>query len=115
MRDERVPMLQESGVPFVLIGRTEDTAGLSYVDIDFDRTVRDAVDHLVGLGHRRSSTSTTPRPRSAAGTGRRCVPRTAFEETMRGHGLEPLMIPAEDTAAGRQGRHPRCPGAGGRT
>ena len=53
LADERVTVLQEAGVPLVLIGRTGDTSMLSYVDIDFDQTVRDAVAHLVGLGHRR--------------------------------------------------------------
>lgn len=98
MRDERVPLLQESGVPFVLIGRTEDTAGLSYVDIDFDRTVRDAVDHLVGLGHRSIVYVNHSEAAISRGYGPALRTQLAFEEIMRGHGLEPLMIPAGDTA-----------------
>lgn len=51
--DPRVTVLQEAGMPFALIGRTSTLEGLSHVDIDFDRTVEDAVEYLYGLGHRR--------------------------------------------------------------
>jgi DNA-binding LacI/PurR family transcriptional regulator len=51
--DPRVSVLQEIGTPFALIGRTSALEGLSHVDIDFDRTVEDAVGYLYGLGHRR--------------------------------------------------------------
>jgi DNA-binding LacI/PurR family transcriptional regulator len=98
MRDERVPVLQESGVPFVLIGRTEDTAGLSYVDIDFDRTVRDAVDHLVGLGHTSIVYVNHSEAAIRSGYGPALRTQLAFEEVMGEHRLEPLMIPAGDTA-----------------
>ena len=105
-------MLQEAGVPFVLIGRTGDTAGLAYVDIDFDQTVRDAVDHLVGLGHRRD------RLRQPLGRDHRQRLRAgpAHPGRVRGGdgaatGWSPLMIPADDSAAGgRRGARDR-PGA----
>ncbi|WP_406050857.1 LacI family DNA-binding transcriptional regulator [Kribbella sp. NBC_00889] len=51
--DPRVTVLQETGTPFALIGRTSSLEGLAHVDIDFDRTVEDAVGYLHGLGHRR--------------------------------------------------------------
>ena len=51
--DARVAALQELDIPFALIGRTRDVTGLHYVDIDFDRSVRMAMDHLADLGHRR--------------------------------------------------------------
>ena len=51
--DPRVAVLQEIGTPFALIGRTSYLEGLAHVDIDFDRTVEDAVGYLYGLGHRR--------------------------------------------------------------
>jgi DNA-binding LacI/PurR family transcriptional regulator len=49
--DERVRFLRRSGIPFTLIGRCEDVRELSYADIDFDQTTREAVLHLAGLGH----------------------------------------------------------------
>lgn len=100
LADPRVAVLQEVGVPFALIGRTEDATGLSYVDIDFDRTVRDAVDHLVGLGHRRIVYVNHSATAIADGYGPALRTRDAFAAAMAGHGLDPLMIPAEDSAAG---------------
>jgi DNA-binding LacI/PurR family transcriptional regulator len=52
LEDPRVDVLRATRTPFALIGRTADLTGLVYVDIDFERTVQDAVDHLFGLGHR---------------------------------------------------------------
>ena len=98
MRDQRVRLLQESDVPFVLIGRTEDTDGLSYVDIDFDRTVRDAVDHLVGLGHRSIVYVNHSEAAIQSGYGPALRTQAVFDEVMREHDLESLMIPAGDSA-----------------
>ncbi|MGI3781328.1 MAG: LacI family DNA-binding transcriptional regulator [Janthinobacterium lividum] len=53
LEDHRVEVLRATRTPFALIGRTADLTGLAYVDIDFERTVEQAVDHLYALGHRR--------------------------------------------------------------
>ncbi|MFJ4222447.1 LacI family DNA-binding transcriptional regulator [Curtobacterium luteum] len=53
MDDPRVAVLTDLEVPFTLIGRTRDSAGLPFVDIDFETTIVDSVDHLASLGHRR--------------------------------------------------------------
>lgn len=100
LADERVTVLQEAGVPLVLIGRTGDTSTLSYVDIDFDQTVRDAVAHLVGLGHRQIVYVNHSAATLASGYGPALRTRDAFAAAMTGHGLEPVMIAAEDSAAG---------------
>jgi DNA-binding LacI/PurR family transcriptional regulator len=50
--DERVTRLQAGGAQFALIGRTRDTSGIDYVDIDFERTTRQAVEDLTLRGHR---------------------------------------------------------------
>ncbi|MFF5217924.1 LacI family DNA-binding transcriptional regulator [Micromonospora sp. NPDC000442] len=99
LHDPRVDVLREAGVPTVLIGRTEDPTGLSYVDIDFDRTVRAAVDHLVGLGHRRIVYVNHSADTIAEGYGPALRTRDSFTAAMTEHGLAPLMIPAEDSAA----------------
>ena len=49
--DSRVERLQAEGCPFVLIGRTGDTAGISYVDLDFPDAVETSLAHLARLGH----------------------------------------------------------------
>ena len=50
--DVRVRVLRSSGIPFALIGRTEDPADLDYVDIDFEASLSLALDHVWDLGHR---------------------------------------------------------------
>ena len=53
LEDARVEVLSRTRTPFALIGRSADLTGLVYVDIDFERTMEQAVDHLLDLGHRR--------------------------------------------------------------
>jgi DNA-binding LacI/PurR family transcriptional regulator len=98
--DDRVKVLRQLGVPLTLIGRTDDPTGIPYVDIDFDQTVRDAVAHLVGLGHRRIVYVNHSPGSIDAGYGPARRTQDAFLAAMNGHGLSPLMIAAEDTAAG---------------
>jgi DNA-binding LacI/PurR family transcriptional regulator len=100
LEDERVKLLRRLGVPLVLMGRTEDPTGLPYVDIDFDQTVRDAVAHLVGLGHRRIVYVNHSPDILGAGYGPARRTQDAYLTAMAGHGLVPLMIAAEDSADG---------------
>jgi DNA-binding LacI/PurR family transcriptional regulator len=51
LEDARIEVLTESGIPFALIGRTNNSAELRFVDIDFEQTVRDGLDYLASLGH----------------------------------------------------------------
>lgn len=50
--DPRVPVLRESGTPFCLIGRTDDSDDLTFVDADFSQWGPLALHHLVDLGHK---------------------------------------------------------------
>ena len=50
--DARVERLKEAGSPFVMIGRTADTTGIDYVDVDFGAAVEKSLKHLAELGHR---------------------------------------------------------------
>jgi DNA-binding LacI/PurR family transcriptional regulator len=52
MEDERIAMVQETGVDAVLIGVPADSTGLDCVDLDFAQAGRLCVEHLAGLGHR---------------------------------------------------------------
>lgn len=51
--DERVRYLLESGFPFVAFGRANEEWDFPYVDVDGEAGVRQAVQHLLTLGHRR--------------------------------------------------------------
>ncbi|PKO01593.1 MAG: hypothetical protein CVU43_12250 [Chloroflexi bacterium HGW-Chloroflexi-5] len=51
LKDAWMIRLRESGFPFSMIGRTDDNAGIGYVDLDHTRAIEDAFDYLVGMGH----------------------------------------------------------------
>ncbi|MCX7683081.1 MAG: LacI family DNA-binding transcriptional regulator [Anaerolineae bacterium] len=51
--DERIHHLLERGFPFVAFGRANEEWDFPYVDVDGEAGMRQAVEHLVGLGHRR--------------------------------------------------------------
>jgi len=53
IRDQRVKMLRDADVPFVLFGRQDDEDGCCWHDIRGEDAMRDAVLHLAGLGHER--------------------------------------------------------------
>lgn len=53
LNDSRVELLRKSSLPFVLIGRCEDNAGLYLADADIKAAADLAVDHFYQLGHRR--------------------------------------------------------------
>jgi DNA-binding LacI/PurR family transcriptional regulator len=50
-KDSRVDILREYNTPFCLIGRTDDSDELTYVDADFSQWGPMALEHLRDLGH----------------------------------------------------------------
>jgi DNA-binding LacI/PurR family transcriptional regulator len=52
LHDRRLDVLRETGLTFVMIGRTADPVALDFADTNFDQCAQLAVDHLVALGHR---------------------------------------------------------------
>lgn len=50
--DPRVDVLEQAGIPFCLIGRTDYSDNLTYVDADFSQWGPMAIRHLVDLGHK---------------------------------------------------------------
>lgn len=69
LHDERVEFLRNQGYPFVMIGRTAENQGLSFVDLDFDHAMLLAFAHLVGLGHRTIGYLGRPAAMRQAGLG----------------------------------------------
>lgn len=51
LEDWRVQLLRSSDCPFVMIGRCADNQNLNYIDLDLERAVIQAFDHLITLGH----------------------------------------------------------------
>jgi DNA-binding LacI/PurR family transcriptional regulator len=69
MHDPRIKVLTDARLPFVLIGRNADPAGLDFIDTDFDQCAALAINHLVELGHRRLGVVTDLSSRAAGGRG----------------------------------------------
>jgi DNA-binding LacI/PurR family transcriptional regulator len=77
--DPRIEKLQAAGFPFCLIGRTADTSGIGYVDIDYRAAVRTSLEHLVELGHHCVALFNFPQDQLDAGYASALIARDAFE------------------------------------
>ena len=53
VEDERVALLNELGLPFVVHGRTKSSKPYAWLDIDNESAFHQATNHLLDLGHRR--------------------------------------------------------------
>ena len=103
LRDDRIDLLRTMDVPFSMIGRTASTADVNFADIDYDQTTREAVDYLVGLGHRKIAFLNHSRESFEAGYGPSVRAAAGFESAVRSAGLEPIMWLCDDAPqAGRQ-------------
>jgi len=98
MADARVDILRELDFPFAMIGRTEDTAGLHCVDIDFGASLGIALDYLQGLGHRRIVlVSGSKGEGSAEGYGPHARTVRAYREVATERGIEPVVMGTRHT------------------
>ncbi|HEU4324913.1 MAG TPA: LacI family DNA-binding transcriptional regulator [Roseiflexaceae bacterium] len=97
LQDERIDLLRENGIPFTLIGRPDDPANLSYVDIDFAQTTRDAVAYLVGLGHRRIAFLNQSQVEIDNGYGPVVRAQAGFTQAMAAVGLAGPVLPCLPT------------------
>jgi DNA-binding LacI/PurR family transcriptional regulator len=76
--------LSRRGVPLVFMDVGQVGPRMSHVAIDYGNGVRQAVEHLIGLGHRHIAFISGPLDLHSARTRRQ-----AFLEGMRAHGLKP--------------------------
>jgi DNA-binding LacI/PurR family transcriptional regulator len=88
LHDKRIAMLREADFPFSLIGRCADNAGIAYVDINFDQTVREAVNYLKGLGHTRIAFVNHSQAEYDAEYGPAVRAQAAFESAAQDAGYE---------------------------
>lgn len=58
--DARIKLLSERRIPFVALGRTASTGDYSWIDLDFEGVVADAMALLLANGHRRIGLITPP-------------------------------------------------------
>jgi DNA-binding LacI/PurR family transcriptional regulator len=91
--DARVAQLRTSGFPFSLIGRTADTSGLSYVDLDFGAAVRVGLTYLAELGHRCVALFNFPEHQLAAGYTSALIAADAFADSCAEAGVRGIHLP----------------------
>ncbi|WP_083750696.1 LacI family DNA-binding transcriptional regulator [Kribbella sp. ALI-6-A] len=101
--DPRIAILERTGTPYALIGRTTSPEELPHVDIDFDTTVAEGVSHLHGLGHRKlvliAGNLDDPRFHNY---GPYVRAEAAYRRMMAEYGLETIVIPCADTTRAGQ-------------
>lgn len=98
--DPRLPILRRQRQPAVLIGLPRDAAGLSCVDLDFEAVTRTAVDHLVGLGHRRIAFIGSPPVVLDRHTTYAMRTVSGFRAETERLGVEAVFEPCESSHAG---------------
>lgn len=91
--DARVAALRASGLPFSLIGRTADTSGLSYVDLDFGAAVRVGLTYLAELGHRCVALFNFGEHQLAAGYTSALIAADAFADICAETGVRGIHLP----------------------
>ena len=90
--DPRVERLREGGHPFTLIGRTNDTTAVSYVDMDFGDAVETSLEHLARLGHTCVALFNFPPDLLEAGYMSALIARDAFEQRAPDLGIRPIHV-----------------------
>lgn len=89
--DPRYPWLTELDLPAVAVGRPSSDCPFPWLDTGDRDGVRQAVRHLISLGHRRIA-----HVGGAPGYVHSVARRRAWEDELRAHGLEPDLFIAGD-------------------
>jgi DNA-binding LacI/PurR family transcriptional regulator len=96
--DARIDALRRSGQTFTVIGRTADTTGLDFVDLDYGEGVRKSLAHLAGLGHRTVALFNFPPDQLAEGYYSALIARQAFAEATAELGIRGIDLPCPHPA-----------------
>lgn len=99
LHDWRVNYLKRLNFPFVMIGRCANNTGVSFIDMDFERAIAQAMEHLAGLGHRRVALLAFPDDAYKRGYGPAVRSRNSYEQTCKRLGLPVIIATANDTQA----------------
>ena len=100
MEDDRVDRLQQSGLPFVGIGRTREPEGMSWVDIDYEALIMKCVHHLADLGHRHIALVNRSEELVAAGYGPGHRAQAGFARAVEERDLIGVEVCCSDEADG---------------
>lgn len=89
LHDQRVELLKQHDFPFVMIGRCADNTDLSFVDIDIEKGVSDAFQHLHDLGHRQIGFVTLTQTQKEKQYGYTTWAVKGYEKACQKYGLSP--------------------------
>jgi DNA-binding LacI/PurR family transcriptional regulator len=98
LEDDRVARLQDTGLPFVTIGRTARPEDMWWVDVDYSTLVARCVHHLADLGHRHVAFINRSPELVAAGYGPGQRALTGFQEAVAERGLTGADVCCADDA-----------------
>ncbi len=90
MDDWRVNFLKEQHYPFVMIGRCQDTDGLSFIDFDFENAIQTAFSHLIELGHQKIGFLTYPVHLRESGYGPVVRAMWGYQAVVEKFSLQPI-------------------------
>jgi DNA-binding LacI/PurR family transcriptional regulator len=100
LEDDRVARLQQTGLPFVTIGRTADPHDMCWVDVDYAALIARCVDHLADLGHRHVALINRSPELVAAGYGPGHRALAGFTGAVTRRGLSGVDVCCPDDAPG---------------
>ena len=101
LEDARVTRLQQTGLPFVTIGRTADPRGICWVDVDYTTLMNRCVQHLADLGHQHVALINRSAELAASGYGPAYRAHTGFYDAITERGITGIDVCcADDAAAG---------------
>ena len=93
LRDRRIPLLRQLGIPAVLVGFPQDRQGLTCIDLDFSAAGALCVDHLAEHGHRDLALIGPPEGVYRRGTGFAERTLDGFRSQVERRGLTELHCP----------------------
>jgi len=95
--DPRIEQLKAAGYPFSLIGRTDDLAGISFVDMDFAGATETSLAHLARLEHTCVALFNFAPELLDAGYMAALIARDVFESRTRDLGIHGIHVPSSHT------------------
>ncbi|MBP2708711.1 LacI family DNA-binding transcriptional regulator [Microbispora sp. RL4-1S] len=96
LTDHRVTRLQQTGLPFVTIGRTNTPDTTTWVDIDYDTLISRCVHHLADLGHQHIALIDRSPHLATTGYGPSHRAHTGFTRTTTQRGITPIHTHTHD-------------------
>ncbi len=90
LHDERIQLWREMGLPFSLIGRNDDTTGISYVDSNFEQAAAETVNYLTELQHTHIAFLNQSQSVFESGYGPVVRTQQSYEQAIQAAGLHPV-------------------------